>query len=886
MKKEITLKTKSKLIKETNIKSIFEEYISSRSYTHQILNESQVIYVDNNRINYISIARNLSYTEDVESYSNLTFSFDPEYEEIIIHDIKIFRDNKFIDKLENAKIDILRREDELNNLNYNGRETLSIILYDIRVGDLLSYSFSREGKNPVFKSYFGQIEYINSPWDTYKTHIVAIFDEDSHKDLDIRYFHQDEKLQKEIIDGYIYYELISDNLKELKVPNDAPNSYDPWSRILFSNTKSWEEINIWAMEIYDKEYPLDRPLAQFVEECKNHSDDLGRQIAYALFYVQEQIRYFSNSSNLGGITPLNPNKSMEMRFADCKNKVVILKSILDRLGAESYPVLVHSENGGLLLEQGANITAFNHMIILIIYRGEKYWFDTTITGQSGDIEYISQVDFGYALVLKEGEKSLQSMKPKEQKAHIQLNQTYDLSSRESTLKTTTIYSDFYADRMRRKSQGRKIYELQNNYISHFKKLYPHLKIDKDLKLKDDSVHNKITLIESYNLGDIWEYIDDGKYLQAYFECDELSSMLSVPDKGDRLAPFDMIYPSNLIEEREIILPFEFKDELTQVKEDNEFFFFEKKETLNHQKDRLTQKYSYSAKTNIIEAKNIPKYIKCTESIYTTYKVWHHDPYDESKERLLKSLPYNKQTIYIHNKQYYDLRDEESATFNIKTIYYGFKAHNMKREISINGLDTLKKNHLNYYKGFYKNIEFATDVKIEEDEDNNWISIEENYIIKDIWVYDKENNHHTVIFINDIISDTHISIDDSFNDDTLELKYPDYIKEDREIIFPFDIAKDNIENSTVDNDFYYFQENETIDKDTNTFKQSYIYQVKKKSVDRVDFDKYKEDEDSVYVSYVKYRKNPNKEHSIYDIIGVTVYTIIAGYVAFKFFSSFS
>ena len=62
------------------------------------------------------------------------------------------------------KIKELQREDGLNYYIYDETITVYIILEDIRVGDIVEYSFTRKGSNPVlgnqiYKSFYYQLNY-------------------------------------------------------------------------------------------------------------------------------------------------------------------------------------------------------------------------------------------------------------------------------------------------------------------------------------------------------------------------------------------------------------------------------------------------------------------------------------------------------------------------------------------------------------------------------------------------------------------------------------------------------------------------------------------------------------------------------------------------------
>ena len=67
-----------------------------------------------------------------------------------LHEVTLLRGETVINKLATADMRLLQREDELESLIYNGTRTLSIVLDDVRVGDVIRYAYSIEGDNPIF----------------------------------------------------------------------------------------------------------------------------------------------------------------------------------------------------------------------------------------------------------------------------------------------------------------------------------------------------------------------------------------------------------------------------------------------------------------------------------------------------------------------------------------------------------------------------------------------------------------------------------------------------------------------------------------------------------------------------------------------------------------
>ena len=109
-------------------------------------------------LHYIDIVTNQI---GVANNSQLNISYAPSYQTLLVHSVNVIRHNKVIDKLPSAKMQVIQREEEIDNLIHTGRHTLNIVLDDIRVGDAIELSFSRIGDNPVYDRLFSLSHYLN-----------------------------------------------------------------------------------------------------------------------------------------------------------------------------------------------------------------------------------------------------------------------------------------------------------------------------------------------------------------------------------------------------------------------------------------------------------------------------------------------------------------------------------------------------------------------------------------------------------------------------------------------------------------------------------------------------------------------------------------------------
>jgi hypothetical protein len=83
----------------------------------------------------------------LDDFSQLKFYFEPSYQQLAIHFIRILRDGAAIDALRPSEIKVIQQEEELNQQLYNGTLAALVFLNDLRVGDIVDYSYTITGEN-------------------------------------------------------------------------------------------------------------------------------------------------------------------------------------------------------------------------------------------------------------------------------------------------------------------------------------------------------------------------------------------------------------------------------------------------------------------------------------------------------------------------------------------------------------------------------------------------------------------------------------------------------------------------------------------------------------------------------------------------------------------
>src|SRR5687768_10490390 len=96
--------------------------------------------------------------------SKAELHFNPAFQTLTLHEVAVWRDGVRHDRLPGARIELLRREERLEQSTLTGTQTLLIVLNDVRIGDAVDVAYTVHGANPIFKGRYA---------DNYQLHFGA-----------------------------------------------------------------------------------------------------------------------------------------------------------------------------------------------------------------------------------------------------------------------------------------------------------------------------------------------------------------------------------------------------------------------------------------------------------------------------------------------------------------------------------------------------------------------------------------------------------------------------------------------------------------------------------------------------------------------------------------
>lgn len=512
---------------------------------------------------YHRIAIKILSESGVQDNSEVRVTYDPSYSQLIFHSIKIIRGSEVINKLQLSKIKVLHQEEELSRYLYNGSLSAVLFLEDVRKGDIIEYSYTIKGFNPVFNGKFTEVLEANFSVPVYNMYYKILAP--ANRVLNIKNNQTDIKHSKKQVGNEVAYEWTLNDVPAFEVEDQTPSWYDPYSTIMISEYNSWQEVNNWAMKLFPFNIKTSPALQKKITEIDKAYTTPQAKVMSALRFVQDDVRYMGIEMGERSHKPHHPDKVFAQRFGDCKDKSYLLCTILQAMNIEARPVLINTVYKKSIRNWLPTHYAFDHVTVRVFVNGTYYWFDPTISYQRGPIESIAYPDYQCGLVIHDTSTVLTSI-PLQHRGMVDVHEDFKIPdmSGYAKLVVKTVYSGAFADDIREQFSRNSVFEMKKQYQDYYANYYEEITAD-SLTYTDDDSTGKFTTKEYYSIEKLWE-IEKG-VKKSYFSPYVINGILRKPKDINRTMPFYITYPAKYREEITISVPedWEGRESLNDVK---------------------------------------------------------------------------------------------------------------------------------------------------------------------------------------------------------------------------------------------------------------------------------------------------------------------------------
>jgi hypothetical protein len=189
----------------------------------------------------------------------------------------------------------------------------------------------------------------------------------------------DQKAIKDIGKAKIINTWTLRNIEPIKEEEMMPAIQNHIGYVKFADSdwKKWDDISKWYYkDLFEPRLVISREIKDLALKLTGDIDNNTDKVRKLYDYVKN-LRYVSISLGVGSIQPSEPADILKRQYGDCKDKSILLISLLKAAGIDSNPVLVLTSDEGTLDPYFPSWN-FNHMIVKAsVSAKEKYWLDAT-----------------------------------------------------------------------------------------------------------------------------------------------------------------------------------------------------------------------------------------------------------------------------------------------------------------------------------------------------------------------------------------------------------------------------------------------------------------------------------------------------------------------------
>lgn len=559
---------------------------------------------------FAHFAIELKNSEGIQEFSDISVNYDPTFQKLTFHQISVVRDGKKSDKLSNAEINTFQRESNLERSLYDGSITAVINLSDIRKGDIIEYSYTLKGYNPINKGNYATMIYqqYTSPVDRIHHKIVY----HTKHPLFFKKINGADDPSKTTKKGITELVWDTDGTDYFVYDVNTPYWTDLQKRISISSFKDWEDVVNLSLPLYqnaEHQFPLP-------EDVRITSQNKEEKIIKLIQFVQDEVRYLGFESGIGAYKPNHPKKVLNQRYGDCKDKSLLLVNLLKREGINAYPFLVNTNLRNSIHNLRPSHSAFDHCIVTFEHDDQTYFVDPTMTGQGGNLDNLSFPKYGAGLTIKQGENQLTQIPEGRVTSTINIEETITLDSigGEAIFLIESSYRGSRADQMRDFFKSNTKETINKEFVNYYSSIYPSIRSFQEVKITDKNRngHNEIIIEEFYEIPEFWTKDESTGLFICETEPLVLESTLEYPNSPKRTMDYYIGEPFGFNQKTTITLPEFWNIPPTSYDVNKDAFAYTS--STRSVGRTIEIKHGYTLKKNTIEAHEVSNFLKEHEKI--------------------------------------------------------------------------------------------------------------------------------------------------------------------------------------------------------------------------------------------------------------------------------
>jgi len=483
----------------------------------------------------------------------LAFAFNPAYQRLQLHRIALLRQGTSTDLTASLPVRFLQRETQLEQGVYNGVITASVVLPDVRLGDALQVIYSVEGSNPVLGDRY--TEGVNWEERTPVLHRRVVLWSPVDRRIDWRWVGDAKPTglpepKLEVRDGWRMTLFEQKGIAAADVEPHLPAWARPVRWLQFSEYRRWEDVGAWAEGLFRVPAgDLPSELEPLVQRWRALPSDEER-VSEALKWVQSSIRYYAVLLGEGSHRPRSPAEVMRQRYGDCKDKSLLLVTLLRAMGIAADPALASLSGRRTMSDMLPSPDLFDHAVVQVRLGSAHYFVDPTRAAQVGRLDRMGQALEDAQVLLARADAAgpveiRSALRSQVFRNALSERFLIDAFDSDATLDVEMVVNGLEAESFRAGIPQLNEQQRQQWALSGYDKRYPGLTLVSGPVFSDDIDMNQMTIRASYRVPRLVRDVNGVKIVD--FVPANLRGSVLIPERITRRFPVPMpSYPSTLV----------------------------------------------------------------------------------------------------------------------------------------------------------------------------------------------------------------------------------------------------------------------------------------------------------------------------------------------------
>lgn len=132
-----------------------------------------------------------------------------------------------------------------------------------------------------------------------------------------------------------------------------------------NNFASWDDLGKWMNALMAGRMEASPEIKQQVATLAAGKSTPSEKMRAIAHFVQHDVRYVAIELGIGGWQPHPAAEVFAHRYGDCKDKALLMRSMLHEIGIDSFQVAINTQRGAIVPETPPHNYGFNHNIVAI-----------------------------------------------------------------------------------------------------------------------------------------------------------------------------------------------------------------------------------------------------------------------------------------------------------------------------------------------------------------------------------------------------------------------------------------------------------------------------------------------------------------------------------------